>query len=496
MHDAQQVQAAGRSLLPGRLDRRASQRRLPLVQPRRATADQRHAANQRADEPIDEAISRQIATGDAVRPAPATRQHPAHGIAAVVAAPDEGRPLPLARHQRRCRGQALRIQPGQPPRAARGEWIRNHPGIDAIAIGLASHPMHGVPSGIHGSSSAHNDIRRQMPVECHSQPGWIPGPTQVDMCQLGMGMYASIRPRRANRLSPGLAYTSARRIQLAGHGTPVGLTPPAGEAGPIVGQLQGVAGHDGTLFRPAATPHTAAVPEPVLYIAGDVHHDGTDPGFGLWLDRLAAREPARLVILGDLVEWWVDTAGSAQRHEPILGRLRRLRAAGWRIDVIRGNREMAAGRSFEIASGCRLRWPRLDLDLGPLRLRIVHGDRLVHDPGYRAWAAVCRSFPFRLWQNLHPARVQELIATALRRNSRGNRPYDPDRPRRIFIDPRKVQAAARGVDVLIAGHVHEAWRRRIGGVDLILAGHWPHGVGHWVEGFADGRLERRNDRLV
>lgn len=238
------------------------------------------------------------------------------------------------------------------------------------------------------------------------------------------------------------------------------------------------------------------MPEPALYIAGDVHHDGSDPGFAAWLDRLAQRPPARLVLLGDVVEWWVDTPGCARRHEPVLGRLRRLRAAGWRVDVIRGNREMGAGRAFEVAAGCRLAWPRLDIALGPARLRIVHGDRLVHDPGYRAWAALCRSFPFRAWQNLHPAAIQELVATGLRRGSRGNRPYDPSRPRRVWIDPRRVRAAARGADLLVAGHIHESWRRRVGGVDLTLAGHWPQGAGSWVEGFADGRLERRADRFA
>ncbi len=233
--------------------------------------------------------------------------------------------------------------------------------------------------------------------------------------------------------------------------------------------------------------------EPILYIAGDVHHDGSDGGFARWLDRLAARPPARLILLGDVVEWWIDGGACLQRHEPVLGRLRALRRAGWRLDIVRGNRELAAGRAFEIASGSRLHWPRLDLVLGPLRLRIVHGDRLVHDPGYRAWSAVCRSFVFRLWQMLHPVLVQEAVARLLRRNSRGNRP--PQARRRIFIDPRRVRAAGRGVDVLIAGHIHESWRRRIGGTDLILAGHWPPGRGHWVEGFADGRLERRAEAV-
>ncbi len=229
--------------------------------------------------------------------------------------------------------------------------------------------------------------------------------------------------------------------------------------------------------------------EPILYIAGDVHHDGSDPGFARWLDGLAQRTPARLVLLGDVVEWWIDGGSCADRHAPVLSRLRRLRDAGWRIDIIRGNREMVANRAFEIACGCRLVWPRLDVQLGPVRLRIVHGDRLVHDPGYHAWSALSRSFPFRWWQRLHPALMQELVALFMRRTSRGNRPATT--MRRIFIDPRRVRAAARGTDVLIAGHVHESWRRQVGGIDLILAGHWPWSRGHWVEGYADGRLERR-----
>ncbi len=233
--------------------------------------------------------------------------------------------------------------------------------------------------------------------------------------------------------------------------------------------------------------------EPVLYIAGDVHHDGSDPGFARWLDRLAARSPARLVLLGDVVEWWIDGGSCLERHKPVLDRLRALRRAGWSIDVVRGNREITASRIFEAASGCRLHWPRLDVQLGPVHVRIVHGDRLIHDPRYRAWAALCRSFVFRVWQTLHPPLVQEAVAQLLRRNSHGNRPAGA--MRRIFIDSRKVRAAARGADVLVAGHVHESWRRRIGGADLILAGHWPSGHGHWVEGFADGRLERRSERI-
>ena len=100
---------------------------------------------------------------------------------------------------------------------------------------------------------------------------------------------------------------------------------------------------------------------PILYIAGDVHLHGADDGnpFPDFLDELARRSPARLVILGDLFEYWLEAERVVAFHEHVLGRLRALKASGWRLDLVCGNREFAAGRRLAIASGCTLNWPRL-----------------------------------------------------------------------------------------------------------------------------------------
>jgi UDP-2,3-diacylglucosamine hydrolase len=234
---------------------------------------------------------------------------------------------------------------------------------------------------------------------------------------------------------------------------------------------------------------------PAVYFAGDVHLDGAANAFPRFLDRLAARPPARLVILGDLFEYWLESTRVARLHDAVLGRLRALKAAGWRLDLVLGNREFAAGRLLAIRSGCRLHWPRLDLVVGGRRVRVVHGDRLCHDVPYRFFAAWMRSFWQRRWHELHPAVIQDAVARMLRKQSRGV-PRPNDRRRRAFIDRRRVQAAGRGVDTVIAGHIHESWRRSIGGVDLVLVGDWPAAIGHWVEGYADGRLERIERRFV
>ncbi len=236
--------------------------------------------------------------------------------------------------------------------------------------------------------------------------------------------------------------------------------------------------------------------DPVLYIAGDVHLGEFGGGFPAWLDVLATRSPARLVLLGDLVEFWLESASSVARHAEVLTRIRTLVRRGWRVDLVRGNRELAAGRQLACASGCRMHWPALDLALGPVRLRIVHGDRLCHDPGYHFYAALVRSFPFAWWQRLHPACIQETVALWLRGRSkqkRARRLAAPQRRPRVFLDARRIVASARGCDRLIAGHIHAAWTRQIRGVDLTLVGDWPGRAGHWLEGFADGRLEPRRE---
>jgi len=231
-----------------------------------------------------------------------------------------------------------------------------------------------------------------------------------------------------------------------------------------------------------------AVELPIVYIAGDVHlrgDEGPQAPFVRFLEHLARQPPAHLVLLGDLFEYWLDTGGSLARYEPVLARLRLLRARGWRLDLILGNRELTA-------SGCHLHWPSLTLALGPRTLRIIHGDRICHDPSYHFFAAWLRSFWHQQWQALHPAPVQDLVARVLRGMSRKKKRASSPRAasRRVFIDRRRVQAAGRGVDMVIAGHIHESWQRRVGGVELVLVGDWPLTSGHWIEGFRDGRITR------
>jgi len=239
---------------------------------------------------------------------------------------------------------------------------------------------------------------------------------------------------------------------------------------------------------------------PRLYIVGDVHLDGVDHGFPHFLDYLHQLPPARLVILGDLFEYWLETNTMVSMHAPVLQRLRALKSIGWRLDLVLGNREFAAGRLLAIHSACTLHWPKLDIAINKQRLRIVHGDRLCYDPGYRIFAAIMRSFWWRSWYPTFPGVVQDLVAQYLRSRSRNKQRRRYERPTgtrpAVFIDRRKVQGAARGCDTLIAGHIHDSWRRNIGGVDMLLVGDWPTGRGHWIEVDAHGVITRHARQFV
>jgi UDP-2,3-diacylglucosamine hydrolase len=232
--------------------------------------------------------------------------------------------------------------------------------------------------------------------------------------------------------------------------------------------------------------------EPLLWVAGDVHLRGDEGAFPAFLDRLAERpRPGRLVLLGDIFESWCESTACVVQHAAVLQRLRGLRRAGWRVDLVLGNREFIAGRRLACAAGVAMHWPRLDLCLAGRRIRIIHGDRLCHDPGYRLLAMFMRGYWLQTLVFITPGWFQAAVARLLRRNSRGHRPRPPGR--QPFLDPRRVAACGRGVDLLLAGHIHRQERRRLRGVELILCGDWGPRHGSWVTLGADGqpRLERQ-----
>lgn len=229
----------------------------------------------------------------------------------------------------------------------------------------------------------------------------------------------------------------------------------------------------------------------MAYICGDIHLGSGPSAFLAFLDRLAGLPPATLVLLGDVVEYWIDDAAGVASQAPLFTRLRRLRGLGWRVVCVAGNRELAAGRRFAAAGRMELHWPAVDLPTSAGPVRVVHGDRLCRDPGYHLFAALARGFWTRVLLRALPSAAAHGIARLARWRSRrqGSRRAMLGAPLRL-LDPCRVRGSARGAVSLLAGHIHCRLHATVGGSDLWLAGDWPGNEARWLELAADGSVRR------
>lgn len=203
-------------------------------------------------------------------------------------------------------------------------------------------------------------------------------------------------------------------------------------------------------------------------VVGDLHLDVFDgPGpedFARWLEGLDA---PRLVILGDLFEFW---AGRGQERAPEAARvveaLSRRVAAGTAIDVLHGNRDFLLGRDFRAATGAAVR-PRGLVGRGPdgARTLFLHGDELcTDDRGYQRFRTVVRSGVVRLaLQRGTPFALRRGLARRLRRGSRAS--IARKRPEEMAqrLEAAREHAAAQDARWIVCGHAHRFRDEDLGG---------------------------------
>ena len=197
--------------------------------------------------------------------------------------------------------------------------------------------------------------------------------------------------------------------------------------------------------------------EPGSLVIGDLHLDPLGGagarGFADWCARL---DVPRLIILGDLFEFWV---GSKQQRvgeaEMLLAAMARLAERGTAIDVLWGNRDFLLDRHFERASGARLHPVGLLGDAAGRRTLFVHGDELCTlDRGYQRFKRVVRSVPVR-WVASHlPFVLQRRIAQRLRRRSERSTASKPSLVKAMQARAAEEFVRASEAQTLICGHAH------------------------------------------
>ena len=158
-----------------------------------------------------------------------------------------------------------------------------------------------------------------------------------------------------------------------------------------------------------------------VWVTGDVHLAPDDPErAALFLEffRQARAQADRLVILGDLFDYWVGPAhGLRCCYRPVIEAFRAAAAEGFPIDFICGNRDFLGPRDLE-SIGLRVHGDALILDRAGARTVVTHGDLLVEgDHSYKRYRRVVRSGPFRFGYWLVPVWFRLLVAWWLRRAS-------------------------------------------------------------------------------
>jgi UDP-2,3-diacylglucosamine hydrolase len=193
-------------------------------------------------------------------------------------------------------------------------------------------------------------------------------------------------------------------------------------------------------------------------------------GFVRFMGSLHGSE--RVVIAGDLFQFWFDLGGSIPSgYFDILEALSRLRRSGTRVDYLAGNHDYWRGDFFRRELGIETHAGELILTTQGRRIRVSHGDgEGPGDRGYKLLRRVVRSpVVVGAARLVHPA----LLYGAAHAMGRWSRAHTGMRP----PDTARLEAAARttfarGFDALVLGHVHAQLHRHLPGGELLVIGDW------------------------
>ena len=187
-----------------------------------------------------------------------------------------------------------------------------------------------------------------------------------------------------------------------------------------------------------------------------------------------------LYILGDLFEFWVGYRHMVfAPYVPLLNALGELHAGGTNIVYVEGNHDFHLGPYFHETLGCRVLPDGGDVEIDGRKVHLTHGD-LVNsaDRGYRLLRRFLRSRFLKGLIALAPGDLTWSISRwASRQSQKGHAPKNNRRLPEACIDAYARQRLAAGNDIVITGHFHQPFTRRIDRGQVF-------GLGDWIEQYS------------
>ncbi|MCA8926226.1 MAG: hypothetical protein KDD82_30745 [Planctomycetes bacterium] len=224
-----------------------------------------------------------------------------------------------------------------------------------------------------------------------------------------------------------------------------------------------------------------------MWVTGDVHLDPRDAVRAeLFLAFLrAARASAdRLVLLGDLFDYWIGPAHARRcAYAPVVAALEEATAAGFPVDFVCGNRDFLGPGELR-SLGLTVHGDAVVYARGAQRSVVTHGDLLVSgDRSYKRYRRCVRSALFRFGYWLVPSFVRLAVAHLLRGAS--ERKLAKVEPLAFPIDVPLATAwqLEHEAEELLMGHLHRAETHAVDGRTTRMLPGWTDDCGpHFVLG--------------
>jgi len=195
-----------------------------------------------------------------------------------------------------------------------------------------------------------------------------------------------------------------------------------------------------------------------------------EAGFEAFVRSLAGRA-SHLFLLGDVFEFWMEYRHYIPKHHfGVLVAVSELRRSGAEIHYSSGNHDFNLGGFFQEALGIETHDRPFVRELQGKRVLLLHGDGM--NPRDKAYRLVCRvlrhplsNFAYKL---LHPD-LGMAIARAMGHLSRNG-----NVPRRLpeYEAEARRLLAPRHADVLVHGHVHAGFVKRVPEGINVNTGEW------------------------
>jgi len=173
------------------------------------------------------------------------------------------------------------------------------------------------------------------------------------------------------------------------------------------------------------------------------------------LCQLVKEDGDRLVILGDLFDFWFEYKHTAPKeHYQVLFLLSELVNRGIQVDYISGNHDFWLDDFFETQMKIKLHRDEFETDYGGKRFHFIHGDGLApSDWAYRILKRIFRN-KFNIW--LYRKLPSDWAFAFAKKVSGSSREHSSKRENEFLSDYRNyaINKLRDQFDVVVIGHLH------------------------------------------